>query len=387
MINFRCAKTKKLNQLPNITLKKDIHQNISIIRIEFLYNLNIMDILRENTGAKWSKTLRCWYLPESDFHLGLFFSIFKDQAFIDYSALKIKQKPVYTEAEKRDYSHRRIIKLPKGYLELLKQKRYSESTLKTYSAYFKDFMHYFSERDLNTIQKEEINNYILSLIQILFISGSEQNQRINAIKFYYEKVLGRDKELIRIERPRKERVLPDTLSKTDIKAILGNTSNIKHRCILELVYSAGLRRNELLNLKLSDIDSKRMLIKIRGGKGKKDRYSLLSNNVLIHLREYFIAYKPKDWLFEGQHGEKYSSSSITRVLKKSAQKAGIKRRVHLHMLRHSFATHLLEQGTNLRVIQNLLGHENIQTTEIYTHVSNLEIQKVVNPIDEIISKT
>ena len=192
-------------------------------------------------------------------------------AYIDYTALKVVSKPVIQEKVKRDYSYRSKLKLPKGYLELLKQKRYSESTIKTYSAYFKDFMHYFSERELDTIQIKEINEYILSLIQILFISGSEQNQRINSIKFYYEKVLGRDRELIRIERPRKERILPDTLSKTDIKAILGNTSNIKHKCILELLYSAGLRRNELLNLKLSDIDSKRMLIKIRGGSSARNK--------------------------------------------------------------------------------------------------------------------
>ena len=376
-----------MNHKPQIKLSYATHNEEPVVKIVFDFNQKIKQQLISTIHARWSKTMNCWYMAQHEFNLNTFYTDFRDMAYIDYTALKVVSKPVIQEKVKRDYSYRSKLKLPKGYLELLKQKRYSESTIKTYSAYFKDFMHYFSERDLDTIQKEEINNYILSLIQLLFISGSEQNQRINAIKFYYEKVLGRDRELIRIERPRKERILPDTLSKTDIKAILGNTSNIKHRCILELVYSSGLRRNELLNLKLSDIDSKRMMIKIRGGKGKKDRYSLLSNSVLIHLREYFIAYKPKDWLFEGRHGEKYSSSSITRVLKKSAQKAGIKRRVHLHMLRHSFATHLLEQGTNLRVIQNLLGHENIQTTEIYTHVSNLEIQKVVNPIDEIISNT
>jgi len=381
------VKLPALTTQPNITLKRGTHNDQNVIRIEFPFNIQVMDVLRKNTTAKWNKTLGCWYINDTDFSLSTFFELFRGTASIDFSELKNKKdkiKKVQVPLQK-EYLHRRIVKLPKGYMELLEQKRYSKSTIKTYSAYFKDYMYHFKDCDLTCIKTEEINDYILSLIQLANISGSEQNQRINAIKFYYEKVLGREKQLIRIERPRKERNLPDTLSKVEIQNIFRSTSNIKHRCILELIYSAGLRRSEVLKMKISDIDSKRMLIKINSGKGKKDRYSLLSNNVLIHLREYFIAYKPKKWLFEGQKGQQYSSTSITRVLKKSAQKAGIKKRVHLHMLRHSFATHLLEQGTNLRVIQNLLGHESIQTTEIYTHVSKLEIQKVINPIDEIIS--
>ncbi|WP_321373062.1 site-specific tyrosine recombinase/integron integrase [uncultured Draconibacterium sp.] len=333
----------------------------------------------------WSKQLRSWYVLKKDFDHDRFIQEFKDLADIDDSSLKLNTQAVYTAPLKRDYAYRKNIELPKGYLELLKQKRYSENTIKTYSSYFKDYIHYFESRNLSQIELQDINNYILALIQSANISGSEQNQRINSIKFYYEKVLGRDKQLINIERPRKEKALPDTLSKNEIRLILDNTSNIKHKCMLELIYSAGLRRNEILHMKLKDIDSARMLVKICGGKGRKDRCSLLSKSVLNHLKQYFIAYKPKYWLFEGLNGSQYSSTSITRVLKRSAEKAGIKKRVHLHMLRHSFATHLLEQGTNLRVIQNLLGHESIQTTEIYTHVSNLELTKVVNPIDEIIN--
>jgi integrase/recombinase XerD len=345
-----------------------------------------MDVLRKSTQARWSRTMKCWYITEKMFDLHAFFEVFKETASVDASLLNQKTGTGNKIVKKNKYPHRKLLSLPKGYAELLEQKRYSKSTILTYSSYFKDYMYYFRDRDLAQVETNEINDYILSLIQLANISGSEQNQRINAIKFYYEKVLRRDKQYFQIERPRKEHALPDTLSKTDIQSILVCTSNIKHRCILELIYSAGLRRSEILNLKISDIDSKRMLIKIRGAKGKKDRYTLLSTNVLEHLRRYFLAYKPAEWLFEGLNSKQYSSTSITRVLKKSAKKAGIKKRVHLHMLRHSFATHLLEQGTNLRVIQNLLGHESIQTTEIYTHVSNLEIQKVINPIDEIISK-
>ena len=279
------------------------------------------------------------------------------------------------------------LNLPELYKAKLKQKRYSENTIKTYTKYFEDFRNYFSQRELPDIETEEINKYILELIESKSISASQQNQRINSIKFYYEKVLKRDKQYYNIERPNKEIRLPDVLSKVEIKSIFNQIANIKHKCILEIIYSAGLRRGEVLKLKFQDIDSKRMRIKVRGGKGNTDRYSLISDGVLKDLRDYFKAYKPKVWLFEGQNNGQYSATSVVKILKKYALKAGIKKRVHIHMLRHSFATHLLEQGTNLRIIQELLGHEDIKTTEIYTHISSLEIDKVINPIDEILNST
>lgn len=376
-----------MNTRPQIKLEYAKHAQQEVLLIRFPYNFSLKEKLKQTFPVLWSTQLRSWYVLKQDLDYNRFIQEIKVFADIDDSSLKLNTQAVYTAPLKRNYRYRNNIKLPNGYIELLQQKRYSENTIKTYSGYFKDFMHYFEGRDLSQIKLQEINDYILALIQSANISGSEQNQRINSIKFYYEKVLGREKQLINIERPRKEKALPDTLSKNEIRLILDNTANIKHKCMLELIYSAGLRRNEVLQMKLKDIDSERMLVKICGGKGRKDRYSLLSKSVLTHLKQYFIAYKPKYWLFEGLNGSQYSSSSITRVLKRSAMKAGIKKRVHLHMLRHSFATHLLEQGTNLRVIQNLLGHESIQTTEIYTHVSNLELTKVVNPIDEIIDNT
>lgn len=186
------------------------------------------------------------------------------------------------------------------------------------------------------------------------MSVSQQNQRINAIKFYYEKILGRGKEYYEIYRPKKEYKLPKVLSKNEIKMILASCNNIKHYCILMLIYSAGLRRSELIQLKISDIDSERMILNIRGSKGKKDRMSLLSENVLKILRNYYKEYKPKEYLFEGAKGGKYSATCIANILRNAALKAGIKKSVTPHMLRRSFATHLLEQGTDLRYIQELL---------------------------------
>lgn len=358
-----------------------------VVFLRFDFDKILIDKFNQIPEILWSDTHSVWYIPYNKFDLTKLENHFDNTIQIERDTTYTKLSDKNSANRRLKYPHRAHIKLPSGYLEKLEQKRYSENTIRTYTSYMKDFAFHFEKTKLEDIQLEEINTYILALIQTANISLSEQNQRINAIKFYYEKVLLREKQRIQIERPRKGRTLPDILSKTEIQLLLQCTANSKHRCMLELLYSAGLRRSELLNLKTKDIDSKRMMIKVRDAKGNKDRYSLLSETVLAHLREYFRAYKPSIWLFEGVDKRQYSGSSVSKVLKQSAQKAGIKRRVHIHMLRHSFATHLLEQGTNLRVIQNLLGHENIQTTEIYTHVSNLEISKVINPIDEIINKT
>ncbi|MBN2282071.1 MAG: site-specific integrase, partial [Candidatus Marinimicrobia bacterium] len=233
----------------------------------------------------------------------------------------------------------------KKYKDLLIQKRYSENTFKIYCGYFQDFCNYFNNVNLKEITTENINHYILHLIKTKNISISQQNQRINAIKFYYEKVLGRQKQFYNLQRPKKEHKLPKVLSKNEVKKILDSSKNIKHQSILMLIYSAGLRRSELLNLHISDIDSERRVIKISGAKGKKDRISLLSGNMLNMLRDYYKKFKPVNYLFEGPDNSKYSSTSVSNILKKATAKAGINKKVTPHMLRHSFATHLLEQGT------------------------------------------
>ncbi|WP_240925065.1 site-specific tyrosine recombinase/integron integrase [Maribellus sediminis] len=316
--------------------------------------------------------------------MGRFFEGLKDLAYIDYAALKIKTKPMVLQKASRDYSHRSSTELPKGYIELLKQKRYSQSTQKTYSAYFKDFVHYFSERDLNEVSGDEINAYLLALINKWDITTSEQNQRINSIKFYYEKVLRKARQVYEIERPRKEKILPDILSKEEVGAILKATENLKHKTLLSAIYSCGLRRSELVNLKVKDVDSKRMMIKISGAKGKKDRYVQLSEGLLKLLRQYHREYKPGFWLFEGQKGGPYSPENISILLKTAAQKAGITKRVHPHMLRHSFATHQLEQGVDIRFIQAWLGHDSLKTTQRYTHVTEHNFKNFKNPLDELL---
>ncbi len=273
--------------------------------------------------------------------------------------------------------------LPEGYLELLQRKRYSPSTLKTYSLYFQQFMDHFPDHELESITHDQINAYILELIRSRKISVSQQNQRINAIKFYYEKVLGRKREYYQVNRPRKESTLPTILTLGEVEKLIRLTRNQKHKCILMTIYSGGLRRSELINLKIADIDSKRMLIKVCGAKGKKDRFTLLSEKLVRELRIYYRIYTPRTWLFEGQKGTQYSATSIEKIFRHAVISASIRKHVTPHSLRHSFATHLLEQGTNLRYIQELLGHSSTKTTEIYTRVASNALMKIKNPLDNI----
>ena len=212
-------------------------------------------------------------------------------------------------------------------------------------------------------------------------SNSYINQAVNAIKFYFEVVLDMPNRFYEIERPIKEHKLPKVISKEEVMAIISNTNNLKHKCIVSLLYSAGLRRSELINLKLTDIDSKRMLIRVEGAKGNKDRFTLLGENMLNELRDYFREWRPKLYLFESPDGRQYSPTSVEKIVKMAAGKAGIRKKVTPHMLRHSFATHLLENGNDLRVIQTLLGHNSIKTTEIYTHVAINTFDKVKNLLD------
>lgn len=270
----------------------------------------------------------CWYIPVEKFNLSGLFDQLQPKAFIDYSALKAQRESVkYTgKIENKKAKKKGKAVLPDGYLEMLEQKRYSESTVSAYTCYFSDFLEYFSGKAADDISADEINEYILRMIRERDISTSVQNQMINAIKFYYEKVLGREKQYYVIERPRKELKLPDVLSKQEITSMINSTNNLKHKTLLVMIYSCGLRRSEIIHLRLTDIDSGRMLVKIRSAKGKKDRYVQLAEGALVLLREYYKEYRPSEWLFEGQRGGQYSAESIVNAVKQSGKRAGIKKK-------------------------------------------------------------
>jgi site-specific recombinase XerD len=269
---------------------------------------------------------------------------------------------------------------PTNYLNKLELKKYANNTVKTYVSSFETFINYYQTKELIAINENDIRNYILKLIQE-DKSNSFINSAINSIKFYYEIVLGMPNRFYSVERPRKKESLPKVISLEEVQSMILNTNNIKHRCIVSLLYSSGLRRGELLNLKLEDIDSKRMVITVINGKGGKDRLTVLSQCVLNDLRRYFIEWKPKTFLFEGKSNEKYSAESVSKIVKNASRKAKIRKNLTPHMLRHSFATHLLENGTDLRYIQTLLGHNSSRTTEVYTQVAINNIQKIKSPIE------
>jgi len=271
----------------------------------------------------------------------------------------------------------------KQYKDLLIQKRYSKNTQNTYINYFEEFLYDLQGHNPESITSEQINRYIRHLISNDSISPSKQNQIINTIKFYYERVLGRAKEHYQIDRPIKDNKLPKVISEIEVQKILNEITNIKHKCIISLLYSAGLRISELLNLKLADIDSNRNMIIVENSKGNKDRITLLSEKVLLLLRTYYKSYKPAEYLFEGLHGGKYSAKSVQNILARACKKAKLNKHVTPHMLRHSFATHLLENGTDIRYIQTLLGHNSSRTTERYTWVTKKGFENLKSPIENI----
>ena len=263
-------------------------------------------------------------------------------------------------------------------------RRYSQNTIKTYADALEVFFRFYKDQAPESLNIEDIINFNTSYILKKNLSASYQNQVINAIKLFYRNRFNRAMEVDFIQRPRREKRLPNVLSKNEVKSILEAPTNLKHRAMLSLIYACGLRRSELLNLTLKDILSDRNLLFIRQSKGKKDRVVPISIKLIEMLRDYYKAFKPKTWLFEGQEvGKKYSERSIQLVLNQAVEKAKIVKPVSLHWLRHSYATHLLESGTDLRYIQELLGHSSSRTTEIYTHVSTRNLQQIRSPFDDL----
>jgi len=260
-------------------------------------------------------------------------------------------------------------------------KGYSHNTWKSYRGALTYFFKYFESRKLLDVTKSEIESYVAKWIVKYKISETKQNTIINAIKFYYEQVLEQPRAFYDIQRPKKSQTLPGVLSMGEVQAILSQPKNIKHQAILCAIYSGGLRLGEVLNLRIEDIRSVDGYIFIKGAKGKKDRRTILSGQLLKILRQYYIENKPSYWLFEGQTGGKYSASSVQNIFRKAVKNANVNPWATVHTLRHSFATHLLQQGTSLRYIQGLLGHSSSKTTEIYTHLLKVDNSVVKNPLD------
>ena len=372
--------------LPVITLKKLHHRGKDRIGLYFEYNRELIAHTKKLEGAKWSASKKCWYIDNNPNNLHHIFSTFKGVTRIDKTHFFDKKPKDTVEKERPEKSATIGFKqVPDSYLNLLRRRRYSENTIKVYLHFFGNFLNFFPDLAINELTEEHIRRYQDYLVNKKKVAVSTQNQAINAIKFYYEKVLGNEKKNYYIERPRKSKRLPTVLSEEQILKLIEATTNLKHRCIIIVLYSAGLRVGELINLRKHDILFDKNLIFVRSGKGKKDRTTLLAESTATILEEYLDKEKPNYWLFEGLSRKQYSRSSINALIKASAVKAGIGQKITSHVLRHSFATHLLEQGVDLRYIQTLLGHYSSKTTEIYTHVSKRSLANIKSPLDRIYS--
>lgn len=371
--------------MKTITIEPVLYKTENRIKLIFPYDDGLIGMVRKIPGSAWSRTMKCWHISHEPDTLDDLLKLFKGIAWLDYSALKGRNADSNPQPEK--YNLPKATEEDNAMISELKKwmehKRYSPSTIKTYTGAALVFIRFLKPKSVMEADNADVIKFSNEYILANKLSASYQNQAINAIKLFFREVLKSKIEVDEIERPRRAHPLPNVLSKEEVKAILQAPSNIKHKAMLSLIYACGLRRSELLNLKPADVDSKRGLLIIRNAKGKKDRVAPLPDKIILLLREYYIAFKPVTWLFEGQNkGEKYTGRSLEEVLKKNIILAKIKKPVTLHWLRHSYATHLLEGGTDLRYIQEILGHKSSKTTEIYTHVSTKQLQKIKSPIDD-----
>jgi len=381
------------------------HKNESRIAVNFNQSAELNQRFRKLQGSKWSQTLKVWHIPDTQENRVKFkieTSPDNHEKQIDFKLKipiesEVKTQVVFkvetqvklivntqNKTQISNIPNSSIISTISQYKRWLRSKRYSASTVKVYSEALSTFLLYFKEKPSSEISNDDLiafnNDYILKKQ----LSATYQNQIVNAIKLFYSVIQNRVIDIQLIHRPKRAKILPNVLSKEEVKMILEAVHNIKHKAMLCLIYSCGLRCGELLNLKFENIDSKRNLLLIRKAKGMKDRITPLSPKILEILREYYKAYTPKIFLFEGRiTGEQYNERSLQKVLKQTLSNTKIKKPVTLHWLRHSYATHLLESGTDLRYIQELLGHSSSRTTEIYTHVSTKSIQNIISPFDTL----
>lgn len=342
------------------------HKNQNVIWIRFEKDWKLIHLLKNNLTIKWSATEKSWYTLDIN-HNRLLLNLPE----------KIIGKEVLTKISDVNLV---AFKNMENQLKLL---AYSKNTMRTYLMEFAQLLFILKNYPVDNLSPERIQSYLLYCIDKQGICENHLHSRINAIKFYFEKVLKKEKIVVDIPRPKKPKLLPKVIGIQDIKKMLATIENKKHLVMIKLCYGMGLRVSEIVNLKITDIDSARMQVHVRAAKGKKDRYVPLPKTTLDDLKIYYLEYKPKEFLFEGQYGGQYSIRSVQSVFKNAMKKAKINKNVGIHGLRHSYATHLLEMGTDISLIKELLGHNDLKTTLLYTHVSEKSLQKVESPLDRM----
>lgn len=379
MLYLNAIKKNTLKNFPKITLEQKVHRKTSQLLIRFPYNDDLIKKIRGIKGTLWSKTLKSWYIKNTEENLSLIISTFKDITEIDTDKIRSKAlfKRSLTETQK---------KLLNSFYLYLKGKRYSKSTIQTYTFFIADFINFNTDTPLNELNNRSIELFIEKVFIERNYSISSQRQFISAIKVFIKFYSFTQINDLQLERPKKSKKLPEILSQEEILNIISVTHNLKHRAIIALLYSCGLRISELINLRLQDFHIDRKQLIVKNSKGRKDRYVSLADSFLPLLSNYYHSFTPNFYFIEGTKGGKYSAESVRQFLKKSCLKANIKKRVTPHTLRHSYATHLLENGVDIRYIQSLLGHAKPETTMIYTHVKRKDLMEIQNPLDTALKK-
>lgn len=325
------------------------------------------DAVKAIPGTRYSATHKCWLVPSSDEATGKLIRLLR----------------CYHEVDLPSQLTSPLIQLPDGYHEHLVRVRYSEATIDTYESQLRQFIAWLQPRTLNDLNDRVIEEYLLFIADEKASSISTQNTAINAIKFYLEKVHRGERKVYYVDRPRKESKLPHVLTQDEVKALINVTKNVKHRCMLMVLYSTGVRMSELLRLRWRDFDESKLQVFVNGGKGRKDRMTITSKKAIEYIKYYMSLYKPRHYLFEGPSNGPYSPRSVNQVIHKSSDAANIRKRVSAHTLRHSFATHLLEDKVDIRYIQLLMGHESSKTTERYTHMTTKGFKHIKSPLDRL----
>jgi site-specific recombinase XerD len=395
--------------METVILKPLQHRGKESIAIYFGKNAILQKAIQKHASARWSKTNSCWYISLSKENYEKLCQALKELAILNKDSLrkylseKKKAQPIplpvtKTQNHVPDPKKSPILKIQPSvlseenskafseYKNILTLKAYSQSTVRTYCNEFHIFLETLKNKAAKELTPAQLQRYILYCINTLKLRENTVHSRMNALKFYYEQVLHKEKMFFEIPRPKKPKLLPQVFSQDDIAAIINSVTNKKHKTMLMLGYSAGLRVSEIVSLRTYQIDSARMTIFISQAKGKKDRMVGLSPVLLVMLREYAKEYNPKKtgYLFEGSAaGSQYSTRSVQEVMQSAKTKAGVMKPGGVHSLRHSFATHLIEKGTDVTMIQKLLGHNDIKTTLIYLHTTNKDLLKVISPLDDL----
>lgn len=374
-----------------ITLAHDTHRDNAVVSLRFEKDYTIIDKVKSIKGAAWSQSRGFWYIPQSDFSLSEVFDILSPVAFLDYSSLQTGKPTIEKKAIIQNTPISKLDELSEAskieieaFRKWMIQKRYAENTLKIYIHCLTIFFRYYATKDISEITIKDIESFNFGFIVKNKYSSKTQSQYISAIKTFYIKMKGIKHEIANLERPIEGQKLPKVIPIETMQSFLAGISNIKHKTALTTIYSLGLRRSELLNLKLTEISFKRDVIEIVNAKGKKDRDLPLPKKLKELIATYYRQFKPEVWLIEGQKaGSQYSATSLEKIFHKYLDKTIKTHTFTLHSLRHSYATHLLDMGVDLRIIQELLGHKSSRTTEIYTHVSMKNLKNVKNPLDEL----